>query len=177
MADTKNWTWVLDRRCPECGFEAGALPRDQIAPTTRAVAETFDRFLAGPGVGDRPQPEVWSTLEYGAHLRDVCRIMGRRLQLMLDHDDPDFPNWDQDETARTDRYDQQDPATVAAELVVAAAALADAFDDIRPDQRDRTGHRSDGSTFTVESLGRYMVHDLVHHVWDIDQVVAPPPSS
>ena len=22
--DTKDWTWVLERPCPECGFEAAA---------------------------------------------------------------------------------------------------------------------------------------------------------
>ena len=25
--DTKDWTWVLDRPCPECGFEASTRDR------------------------------------------------------------------------------------------------------------------------------------------------------
>ena len=25
--DTKDWTWVLDRACGECGFDAGAFDR------------------------------------------------------------------------------------------------------------------------------------------------------
>jgi hypothetical protein len=28
--DTKDWTWVLERRCPECGFEAGAVTAPQV---------------------------------------------------------------------------------------------------------------------------------------------------
>ena len=39
-------------------------------------------------------------LEYGAHVRDVCRVFGARLALMQRRvEDPSFPNWDQDETA------------------------------------------------------------------------------
>ncbi len=168
MADTKDWTWVLERPCPDCGFDAGALDRSAIGTTARDVAAAFAGFLAAPGVRDRPAPEVWSPLEYGCHIRDVYRIMRFRLGLMLDEHEPTFPNWDQDATAVEDRYDEQDPAVVAAELAAAAALVADAFDAVRDDQWSRKGFRSNGSIFTVESLGRYMDHDLVHHVWDID---------
>jgi hypothetical protein len=33
---------------------------------------------------------------------------------------------------------------------------------------DRTGTRSDGARFTVASLGRYLLHDPVHHVGDVE---------
>lgn len=33
---------------------------------------------------------------------------------------------------------------------------------------DRTGQRSDGFTFTVATLSRYLVHDLEHHLHDVD---------
>ncbi|MGZ4692236.1 MAG: DinB family protein [Acidimicrobiales bacterium] len=169
MADTKDWTWVLEQRCPECGFDATDLAREQIGSTTRRVVVRFEGFLDAGDVRIRPAPDVWSTLEYACHVRDVGRIFGERLRLMLDEDGPQFPNWDQDETALVDRYDQQDPAVVAVELAASGLALADAYDAVRPDQWSRTGYRSNGSAFTVESLGRYMVHDLVHHVWDIEQ--------
>ena len=32
---------------------------------------------------------------------------------------------------------------------------------------DRDGVRSGGSRFTVASLGRYHLHDVVHHLWDV----------
>jgi len=168
MADTKDWTWVLEQRCPDCGYEAGDLARDQIGATTRRVAARFERHLGRDDARDRPAPDVWSVLEYGCHLRDVGRIFGARLTLMLDEDDPQFANWDQDETAVVDRYDRQDPAVVAVELVASLGGLADGYDAVLPDQWARKGYRSNGSIFTVESLGRYMVHDLVHHAWDID---------
>ena len=46
-------------------------------------------------------------------MRDVYVLYDERLHLMLDRDDPLFPNWDQDETAVTDRYGEQDPSVVA----------------------------------------------------------------
>jgi len=86
---------------------------------------------------------------------------------MLDEDDPRFENWDQDETAVAQRYDLQDPATVAADLLAAATALTDLYDTVQPDQWQRPGLRSDGSPFTVDSFGRYFVHDPMHHIVDV----------
>ena len=57
----------------------------------------------------RTRPDRWSTLEYAAHVRDVYRLYEQRLRLMLDNDDPMFPNWDQDETAVAERYDRTGP--------------------------------------------------------------------
>jgi hypothetical protein len=110
---------------------------------------------------------VWSPLEYACHVRDVFVLFDRRLALMLDEDDPLFANWDQDETAVAERYHEQDPVTVAAELQDAAETVAASFAAVRPEQRDRRGRRSDGAVFTVETFGRYFVHDPVHHLDDV----------
>jgi hypothetical protein len=110
---------------------------------------------------------VWSPLEYACHVRDVFRIFDRRLHLMLDEEDPTFANWDQDETALAERYWAQDPAVVAAELAAAGDAVAASFAAVDGMQWQRRGRRSDGAVFTVESFGRYFVHDWVHHSWDV----------
>jgi hypothetical protein len=86
---------------------------------------------------------------------------------MLDEDDPVFPNWDQDETALEERYELQQPELVSGELVDAANAYADQFDGVTNEQWSRTGTRSNGSRFTVETLGAYGLHDVVHHLWDV----------
>ena len=86
---------------------------------------------------------------------------------MLDQDDPLFANWDQDETALARRYWAQSPAVVSGELESAAVAMATVIDSVRPDQRQRPGRRSNGSMFTVDTLIRYFVHDLVHHAHDV----------
>ena len=79
----------------------------------------------------------------------------------------ELADWDQDATAVAERYAEQDPAVVAEELAAEAERTATAFAVVEPAQLDRRGLRSDGSAFTVDSLGRYFLHDALHHVWDV----------
>jgi DinB superfamily len=169
VPDDKDWTWVLERPCPECGFEARACSVDTVPALIRDNAERWQEVLdsAGPASAVRTRPDRWSTLEYAAHVRDVFRLYHERLRLMLDTDDPLFANWDQDATAIADRYAEQDPVVVAGELTAAAAVLAETFADVRGDRWDRPGRRSDGASFTIETFARYMIHDPVHHLWDV----------
>jgi hypothetical protein len=133
----------------------------------RDNAAGWVRVLARPDVRDRPRPDVWSPLEYGCHVRDVFRLFDARLALMLTEDDPLFANWDQDETAVTERYDRQDPTVVASELVAAGEQVAASFAAVDGGQWERVGRRSDGAVFTVRTFARYFVHDPVHHLWDV----------
>ncbi len=169
VPDDKDWTWVLETACPECGFEAGELEVTEVGSMIRRNATEFAEVLSGPAdvLRERRDPGKWSPLEYGAHVRDVYRLYLERLTMMLTADDPLYPNWDQDETAVVDNYGAQNPTVVAEELVVAAEALAAAFDDVQGDQWARSGRRSDGATFTVDTFARYLIHDPVHHLRDV----------
>jgi hypothetical protein len=167
--DTKDWTWVLDRPCPECGFVAADIATDAIAAAVRGNAVGWRAHLLAPTARHRPRPDVWSTLEYGAHVRDVHRVFAQRVRLMLTEDVPTFPNWDQDATALADRYDRQDPAVVMDELVEAATQVADLYDSVPADAWSRRGLRSNGSAFSVETIGRYHLHDVVHHLVDVER--------
>ena len=161
---------MLRRPCPECGLDTSSFDRAEIPAMTRANAAAWQDVLAAPGAGRRPRQDKWSPLEYGCHVRDVFRLFGYRLGLMLTEDDPLFPNWDQDETALAERYAEQDPAEVARQLAAAAEALADGFAAVSGDQWLRPGRRSDGAAFTVETFGRYFIHDPVHHLYDVTGV-------
>ena len=165
--DTKNWTWVLERRCDECGFDSSATPYDDVPGLVRENAQAWPAVLQRADVAERPDDATWSALEYAAHVRDVFRRFDTRLALMLEEDAPEFEDWDQDRTAVEENYAVQDPAVVARELVAAAERAADDFERVPVELRDRTGLRSDGSRFTVETLARYFVHDPVHHLWDV----------
>src|SRR5215475_5173693 len=128
--DTKDWTWVLQRPCGECGLDTSSFPHEALSRMIRENAAAWQLVLEAFDVRTRPSPQVWSPLEYGCHVRDVFRLYDYRLGLMLTQDDPTYPNWDQDETAVRDRYGEQDPARVADELVEAAQGLADRFDTV-----------------------------------------------
>lgn len=167
--DEKDWTWVLDRPCPDCGYDASDHPRAGLGKAIRRNALRWRPLLDRPLADRRPRPDQWSALEYGAHVRDVYTICLGRLQTMLAEDDPTFANWDQDATAVEQDYAAQDPFQVARDLESAAIAFAEAYDAIEDTQWSRTGMRSDGARFTIESFGRYVLHDPMHHVWDVEQ--------
>lgn len=135
----------------------------------RDGATRWQDALAHAEVGRRPSDDVWSALEYGCHVRDVFALYDERLQMMLEDDDPLYPNWDQDAAAVERRYSEQDPAHVARELHAAAARLADRFDRVNGAQWKRPGRRSDGARFDVESFARYMIHDTIHHLYDVER--------
>ena len=165
--DTKDWTWVLERPCPDCGFDASIVELADLPRRLQANSVGWTARLAESDAGRRPAADVWSPLEYACHVRDVHRTFATRVGLMLEQEDPQFPNWDQDATAIEDDYASQDPETVAAELADAADAAGQRYTDLAEDQWSRTGRRSDGSVFTVDTIARYHLHDVVHHAYDV----------
>jgi DinB family protein len=173
VPDAKNWTWVLERPCPECAFDASTVEPGRVGATIRSMNAAWVAVLRRPDARDRPSPSVWSPLEYGCHVRDVYRLFDTRLSLMLAEEHPKFANWDQDATAIDDGYAEQDPSTVANDLVEAAGTLASRFDGVADDQWQRTGERSDGAVFTVDSFARYLLHDPIHHLRDVAEPFDP----
>ena len=168
--DTKDWTWVLREPCPECGFVAADVARADLGRLIRDDATGWATVLRQPTVRARPDERTWSPLEYACHVRDVHRTFGARLDLMLEQDEPTFANWDQDVAAVEGRYDLADPTAVGPELVEAAEAVAARYDSIRDAPEEtwaRRGLRDNGSEFTVDSIARYHLHDVLHHTHDV----------
>ena len=69
--------------------------------------------------------------------------------------------------SRDRSYAEQDSAKVAAELGQSAQVIANRVQGVTGDQWQRTGRRSDGASFTVETFARYFIHDPVHHLYDV----------
>ena len=167
VPDTKDWTWVLERPCAECGFDPAAQGLADLPRLVHDTAMTWTQVLARRDAGERPAPGVWSPLEYGCHVRDVHVLFAERLRAMLDEDEPTFANWDQDVTAIEGDYGSQDATVVAVELIEAAGTVAGIYSTVRDETSHRPGVRSNGDRFTVETLGSYHLHDVVHHLHDV----------
>ena len=58
--DTKDWTWVLDRPCPECGYDASTVAVADLPHRIRANAVVWLALMGEPEVAVRPEPGVWS---------------------------------------------------------------------------------------------------------------------
>lgn len=170
--DHKNWAWVLERPCDQCSYDASLVDRNDLGARFRSNAAAWRGVLQrGEIVSRRPpvdddEPPVWSALEYGAHVRDVYELVDERLKRMLKKSNPTFKDWDQNRAAIKGKYNEQEPDKVAYKLALNAGKVADTYDRLSADEWSRTGERSDGQAFTVESFGIYILHDLEHHLCD-----------
>ena len=101
VPDTKDWTWVVRRPCPECGFDGRTSAPEAVAGLVRHNASEWCRLLADRRVhAGRPDDATWSSLEYTCHVRDVYRRYLQRIVLMRTEADPLYTNWDQDAVGR-----------------------------------------------------------------------------
>ena len=123
---------------------------------------------AAPRRGGTPDENTWSVLEYACHVRDVFTLFDHRLDLMLTKDDARFADWDQDLPAVEKDYANADPAEVSTELTAEGEQIAASFGRVPEDQWGRKGTRSNGSEFTVLTFSQYFLHDVVHHLHDVD---------
>lgn len=167
VPDSKDWTWILDGVCNECGQDVRALNPKQIAGLVRGSVDLYTTVLQHGDVRLRPSPQVWSPLEYCAHVSEMYEVMTRRLELMISQEAPTFANWDQDEAAIHNNYASLSPEHVARQLNDSAAGFAGVLEGLEDSQIPRRGYRSNGSVFTVATLSQYAWHDAVHHLHDL----------
>lgn len=168
VPDNEDWTWVLRQRCPQCEVNVKEHEAAEIIRLSYHYVESFrDALENSPNASERPVAKVWSLLEYGAHLRDVCEVFRSRIKAMLLHDHPSYPDWDQAQAAVDGAYGESDPVEVADELTTQAGDLLRDVEHLSHEEFKRTGERSDGYVFTVGTLLQYYFHELVHHWWDV----------
>src|SRR5260370_41397309 len=100
MAEARNWLEVVAHGpCPDCGFDGTPTAAPGLADAARGAARQWAAWLRAVGSADRrlrarPQPDVWSALEYAAHVRDVWSIFEGRARVTLTEDRPNLPWWD-----------------------------------------------------------------------------------
>ena len=168
-AETRNWAeLVLHSGCAQCGFAPGGLAPREASERVRHSIPSWQAVLDRPDVQVRPDPTTWSPLEYASHVRDLCRLAPARVAAMVSVDDPTCVDWDQDRAAVDGAYWSQDPAAIRDELTRWALAAAAVLDAVSDSSAERRGRRSDGSSFTVRTFGANLVHEIEHHVHDVD---------
>lgn len=168
VADSKDWTWVLTATCPDCQLTAADVDPKMIADRIPGQVRNWRDVLSRPDIATRTQPDQWSELEYACHVRDVYGVFTTRTRLLLNEQNPTFAEWDQDDAAVADKYWEQEPGEVARNLAASAAAYASLLHEVPDDAWDRVGLRSNGSEFTLATLTQYFLHDVTHHLWDVN---------
>jgi DinB superfamily len=89
-------------------------------------------------------------------------------------DRPQYEPMGRDERVERDRYNEQSPETVAAEITAAADGLADYLDGLDDVGWERQGiyNYPTREARTVTWMADHTLHELVHHLRDMDDLLA-----
>jgi DinB superfamily len=178
----EGWQWAKAQTecCPQCGYHPGSMQRAALAGQLMGAAAEWRVFLRGADdtyLRTNPEPGVFSPLQYGAHVRDIVRVYGDRILVMLHEDNPVFPQFNPDETV-WDSYNRLGREALADDLEAQARRLAGILGRLHPYQWDLTMTRDGGRdgvyTFTVAGLASYAVHEAHHHLLDARGALRSP---
>jgi hypothetical protein len=158
--------------CPECGFDGGAYDDAALLKALRSLGARW-RALVATSSGQlrtRPEPEVWSAIEYAAHSRDVTALHVFGVEQALTSDEPAFPAIEGENLVQSAAaaYGDADPAQVVAELERQAARLARLAHDAGTREWSK-GLTIGGSRMDVRRLLEHALHDSVHHLADVER--------
>jgi len=163
--------------CQECGFCYELVAADAIAGRLRSFGPRFADALAGAGpatAARRPEPAVWSALEYACHVRDVFLIQRERAVLAQVQDNPRVARMNRDERVALCRYDAHTLPDVLDQLAMAAELCATVFDglDEAAWARPLIYPWPEATERDVAWVGRHTVHEGEHHLMDVRRVLA-----
>lgn len=162
--------WV----CPECAIDYGELEADGLGGRIRAFPARYRTALAGVDdarLRQRPEPAVWSALEYTVHVVDTLDDLGGVVVAMATGgnigegglDDPDA-------RVQGEGYNERDLAVVLDALDSSAERTAQVFDGVGPEgwtkEADFPWGRRDALT-----MAQNAVHESHHHLMDVERVL------
>lgn len=159
--------------CPACRLsylQVSLDEADALLAAVPAAAEAAVRVVPEPLVRRRPEPDVWSVVEYLCHLRDVYVTFTVRLHRARRDDRPVLDPMYADLRAERFGYADADVGAVLAELAAAVRGFRAEIADTTAGEWARTVTRLPGEDRTALWLVRQATHEGVHHLRDIERV-------
>ena len=162
-------------QCADCGFvydlsQSAAVERSIRGRVAEVVAILRARDV---NVRSRRQPDVWSPLEYGCHLRDMLLVQRERVLAARRMDRPDCPPSGRDERVVHDGYAEQEPEDVARQLADAAQMFGNVLARLGAGDWDRTVvyHYPETCERSLRWVAIHTMHEAQHHLLDIRRQV------
>jgi hypothetical protein len=159
-------------RCPECDYSWSIASADAVGIVT-AATERYELLLAGTARAPSVNEGGWSADEYLWHVVDVLRFGTDRLWTLSVDPTSGIPGWDQDAMARVRNYAKLSITVGLKALDRAAKGWVEAAEDAPSDAH--VEHPVLGRLTALDSIRRN-AHEVVHHAWDIEQLVGVDPS-
>jgi hypothetical protein len=159
-------------RCDDCGFvydlELASTAADEIVDLAGRMASII-RDREPSAVKQRADPQTWSVLEYGCHVRDVLLVQRERVLLALRVDQPDVVPMGRDERVEADGYNEQRQADVARQLEDAALLFTGVLRRLDARSWDRTliYNYPSPAPRSVRWVAVHTLHEVMHHLGDV----------
>lgn len=157
-------TAAVHRGCEECGSDVSGLSLNSVALSLRQVIEDWLAVLHDDSLrsalSDPLGPGVGSAVELAMGMADLLDEFQSRVFLMLTEESPQFLDWVP--PGPSERGVPPNLEMAAAAVFGAGERFVSVFESLRPELSDRTARSADGSNCTVLSVGRYVLHDLLH---------------
>lgn len=168
----------MDWKCPECGLDYAKVMPSDIAPAVRSYPRRYRSFVARPddeGKPDervrlRPEPDVWSALEYTAHVRDVLKGLSVAVKRMAIEDKAEIDPFAGIDTEDPSRDNTRPVDDVLDELESQAESFAAAVDKVKGDTWTRTATFPWGERNLLDTAIN-AVHEGSHHLKDVEKVL------
>lgn len=162
--------WV----CPECGLDYDTISPRDAAGAVRTFPRRYRNVLThfGPDedleevIRTRPAPDVWSALEYTAHVAQTLDLMAPNIRQIVNEDNPHLYTFDPDEQAEEQDYNDWTLLMAVSELESACADLSMAIEYTPSDAWNRKGTFDYGEREAID-IARNAVHEGSHHLRDI----------
>ncbi len=122
----------------------------------------------------RPNDDVWSPLEYLAHMRDVASFFGDRINRVLTEHRPVLHVSTRfAELAESRAYRNEDPTAVLAQFEERASVVQGILTGLDSGKWSRVGIGSDGDERTTLMLAHRFAHEVHHHLLDLEEHLDP----
>lgn len=129
-----------------------------LASLEAAVEGVFDAELRRP-----ERPGKWSIIEVIMHLADTEMVTGFRLRMIVAHDRPPIPAYDQDLWARQLKYNDAKLPDALMQLRAMREGNLRLLRSLAPEQWRRFGLHEERGEESIERLAKMVAaHDLVH---------------
>jgi hypothetical protein len=163
-------SWV----CPQCGFDYETVsPRDAsgaVRTFPRRYRSVLTQFDDDDELEDvirrRPAPDVWSALEYTAHVAQTIDLMAPNLRQIITEDNPFLYTFDPDRQAEEQSYNNWTLLQALGELESSCADMSMAIEYVPADGWSRVGTFDYGEREAIDVV-RSAVHEGAHHLRDI----------
>ncbi len=158
--------------CDACGFHGSRYDNASLIVALRQLGPRWRTVLndAGSELRVRPEPHVWSAIEYAAHSRDIVALHAFGVEQALTVDEPVYPAIIADDLIEAAAASSigDDPEAVVETLDAQACRLAQAAIDAGDDAWQR-GLTVGEERSTVRRMLEHALHDSLHHVDDVER--------